>query len=110
MGVGWYFFGAQAALIYGVQRLTVDVTVHLGEMPTRDLVAALKNAGFRLRVDDPDFIERTRVVPIVHEQSAVAVDVVLRGLALKSCSCSAPNVSTSMAFPFVLLAQQTSSP
>jgi hypothetical protein len=33
LGVGWYLFGAQAALVHGTARLTadVDVTVDLGE-------------------------------------------------------------------------------
>ena len=32
LGVGWYLFGAQAAMLHGAERLTadVDVTVHLG--------------------------------------------------------------------------------
>jgi len=81
LGVGWYLFGAQAALIYGVQRLTVDVdvTVHLHDMPPRQLMNILQTAGFTLRIQDPTFIDQTRVVPIVYDKTGVAVDLVLAG-------------------------------
>src|SRR5207247_11203038 len=70
LGVGWYLFGAQAALLYGAARLTadVDVTVDLGPRAASALVAALTAAGFELRVraDLDAFSARTRVVPLVH--------------------------------------------
>ena len=42
LGVGWYLFGAQAALLYGSPRLTADadLTVQLGGLPTHALVQA----------------------------------------------------------------------
>ena len=82
LGVPWYLFGAQAALLYGAARLTadVDVTVDLGERPTGILVDALVAAGFALRVSDvDDFVARTRVVPLVHTASGIPIDVVLAG-------------------------------
>ena len=83
LGVGWYLFGAQAALLYGAARLTadVDVTVDLGSRAPSELVAALTDVGFavRRRDDLDDFIARTRVVPLVHVASAVPVDIVLGG-------------------------------
>ena len=62
----WCLFGAQAALLYGAARLTadVDVTVRLGARDTAELVRALENAGFRLRVRDvADFVAKTRACP-----------------------------------------------
>jgi hypothetical protein len=82
LGVRWYLFGAQAVLLYGGARLTadVDVTVALGERPTSELVSALQRLGFALRVADVDrFVERTRVLPLVHEPTGLPLDVVLSG-------------------------------
>jgi hypothetical protein len=82
LGVPWYLFGAQAALLHGAARLTadVDVTVDLGSRPTPELVEALCGAGFELRVRDVDrFVERTRVVPLVHVPTGLPLDVVLAG-------------------------------
>jgi hypothetical protein len=81
-GVRWYLFGAQAAIVHGAARLTadVDVSVELGEQPTRVLVEALTARGFALRViDSEDFVGRTRVLPVVHERPRMPVDVVLTG-------------------------------
>ena len=81
VGAGWYVFGAQAALLYGAARLTadVDVTVHLHDKPTKALVKALSAAGFQLRVEGDDFIERTRVIPVLHTATGVPADIVLAG-------------------------------
>lgn len=86
LGVRWYLFGAQAAILHGVARLTadVDVTVDLGSRVTRELVGALASAGFALRVADAEgFVESTRVLPLVHEPSRMPVDVVLAGPGLE---------------------------
>jgi hypothetical protein len=86
LGVRWYLFGAQAAILHGAARLTadVDVTADLGERPAVDLVEALTAAGFDLRVGDPTgFVERTRVLPMVHRGTAIPVDVVLAGPGLE---------------------------
>lgn len=85
IGVRWYVFGAQAALVWGRPRLTtdVDVTVH-STVSTYELVAALERRGFSLRVDGTDaFIESTRVVPFDHPASGLALDVVLAGPGLE---------------------------
>jgi hypothetical protein len=75
----WYLFGAQAAIIHGAARLTadVDVTAHLDGAPPEALVGALLDAGFALRVPDPDFVARTRVLPVTHVPSGVPADIVL---------------------------------
>ena len=35
LGVGWYLFGAQAALLYGAARLTADVDVTVEDLLRR---------------------------------------------------------------------------
>ena len=82
IGVRWYLFGAQAAIIHGSARLTgdVDVTVDLADHGTRECVRALRQRGFELRVREvDDFVSRTRVLPFVHRASGIPVDVVLAG-------------------------------
>ena len=82
LGARWYLFGAQAAIVHGASRLTadVDVTVELGGRSSASLVESLRHEGFALRVaDTDDFVERTRVLPLVHEPSGILCDVVLAG-------------------------------
>lgn len=81
----WYVFGAQAVMIYGVPRLSADVDVTLALEPdapdrfAEDMAAA----GFALRVADPEFVRRTRVLPFVHAASGMPLDVVLAGSGLE---------------------------
>jgi len=81
LGVGWYVFGAQAALLYGSARLTadVDVTVALAERRTEEFVETLRARGFSLRVADPAFVSATRVLPVVHDRTGLPADIVLAG-------------------------------
>jgi hypothetical protein len=86
LALRWYVFGAQAAIVHGAARLTgdVDATVELGGLATSTLVAALQAAGFALRAADVEgFVERTRVVPLLHAGSAMPVDIVLAGPGLE---------------------------
>jgi hypothetical protein len=86
IGAPWYLFGARAAILHGVARLTadVDVTVRLSDTTTGDMLAsALERHGFRLRVSDRDFVARTRVMPFVHEATGLPLDVVLAGPGLE---------------------------
>jgi hypothetical protein len=86
LGTRWYVFGAQAALIWGRPRLTTDVdaTVDLGGHPVAQLIDALRGRGFALRAEGtPDFITSTRVVPLHHDRSGLATDVVLAGPGLE---------------------------
>lgn len=55
IGVRWYLFGAQAAILYGAARLSadVDVTVALGDRGVAELLAALDATGFEARVPEP---------------------------------------------------------
>ncbi len=81
----WYVFGAQAVTAYGVPRLSadVDVTVKLVPDDPDRFVRDMEAAGFALRVDDPDFVRRTRVMPFVHTATAMPLDVVLAGSGLE---------------------------
>lgn len=86
LGVRWYLFGAQAAILYGVARLTadVDVTVDLASRQTTELAATLTLAGFELRIPEAEaFAERTRVLPFVHQRTRIPVDIVLAGPGLE---------------------------
>ena len=86
LGVAWYVFGAQAALVWGRPRLTtdVDVTVRLGSLDGGEFVRELQAREFDVRiVATPEFVRQTRVLPLVHRPSGLAVDVVLAGPGLE---------------------------
>jgi hypothetical protein len=105
-GRRWYVFGAQAVMVWGRPRLTgdVDVTVHLEPDDPGGLVAAMGDAGFDLRVQDADdFVRRTRVLPFVHRETGVPLDVVLAGPGLEEeFANDAIEVSVEgMAVPFI---------
>lgn len=86
LGVQWYLFGAQAAILYGVARLTADVDVTV-RVPAGQSVPAwmptLEAHHFQPRFADPAFLARTRVLPLVHEPSGLPVDLVLAGPGLE---------------------------
>jgi hypothetical protein len=82
----WYLFGARAAILHGVARLTadVDVTVRLPAAVSPSVLAqVLERRGFRQRVTDPGFLARTRVIPFVHGASSLPLDLVLAGPGLE---------------------------
>jgi hypothetical protein len=81
----WYVFGAQAVIAYGVPRLSADVDVTLRLVPDEPerFARDMEGAGFGLRVDDPDFVRRTRVMPFVHLATGMPLDVVLAGSGLE---------------------------
>jgi Nucleotidyl transferase AbiEii toxin, Type IV TA system len=86
LGVRWFLFGAQAAILHGTARLSadVDVTVDLGTRSSRELVEVLSREGFELRVADArGFVEATRVLPLVHRASRMPLDLVLAGPGLE---------------------------
>lgn len=81
----WYVFGAQAVVLYGVPRLSADVDVTLALEPDRPEAFArdMQRAGFSLRVSDPEFVRRTRVMPFVHERTGMPLDIVFAGSGLE---------------------------
>lgn len=81
----WYVFGAQAVIVHGVPRLSADVDVTLALVPDAPerFASEMAEAGFALRVDDPDFVRRTRVMPFVHLATGMPLDVVLAGSGLE---------------------------
>ena len=81
----WYLFGAQAVTAYGVPRLSadVDVTVALAPDDPQRFARDMEAGGFTLRVDDPEFLRRTRVMPFVHVATGMPLDVVLAGSGLE---------------------------
>ncbi|HUE85848.1 MAG TPA: DUF6036 family nucleotidyltransferase [Vicinamibacterales bacterium] len=82
----WYVFGAQAALIWGRPRLTadVDVTVALDSVGSGELVHTLAQHGFSLRLEASDaFVRQTRVLPLEHLSTGLALDLVLAGPGLE---------------------------
>lgn len=81
----WYLFGAQAVIAYGVPRLSADVDVTLRLTPdTPDRFALeMREAGFQIRVEDPEFVRRTRVMAFVHVSTGMPLDLVLAGSGLE---------------------------
>jgi hypothetical protein len=85
-GIRWYLFGAQAAIVYGVARLTADVDVTArapAGMATAAWLPVVEHSGFERRFTDPRFIEQSRVVPLVHGSTGLPVDIVLAGPGLE---------------------------
>jgi hypothetical protein len=78
-------FGAQAVMAYGVPRLSadVDVTIRLTPDSPAGFARAMEAGGFSLRVKDPAFVERTRVMPFVHVKTGMPLDIVLAGSGLE---------------------------
>jgi hypothetical protein len=86
-GDRWFLFGAQAVVAHGFPRTTgdVDVTVVPADGNPRALAAALVSAGLTLRVSDvDDFVERTAVLPFLHEPTGLGLDVVLGASGLEN--------------------------
>jgi len=85
-GLRWYVFGAQAVVVYGRPRLTadVDVTIEASLEGTLALIPDLSRRGFETRAPEPgELLRRTRVLPLVHLPSGLAVDVVVAGPGLE---------------------------
>ena len=82
---GWYLFGAQAVILWGRPRLTadVDITVRLPWEHISGFCRDMEKYGFRLRMADPQFLERTHVLPFLHEPTQLPLDVVLAGPGLE---------------------------
>ena len=81
----WCVFGAQAVIAYGIPRLSADVDVTLDLEPDdpERFASEMEAGGFALRINDPDFIRRARVMPFVHLATGMPLDVVLAGSGLE---------------------------
>jgi hypothetical protein len=84
-GLRWYLFGAQAVNVHGFPRATadLDITVDLDRHSPATLVAWLRKAGFEPRFVDDAFVAATRVIPVVHRDSSMPINVVLAGPGLE---------------------------
>ncbi len=86
-GRRWYLFGAQAVNLHGRPRMTadVDVTVEIDRADVPALVRRLSRAGFELRVSHPErFMKATSVLPFVHRDTTMPLDVVLAASGLEA--------------------------
>ncbi len=85
MGVRWYVFGAQAAIVWGRPRFSadVDVTAEIPPSAVEPFIESMEQSGFELRFRDPEFVAKTRVLPFSHRPSGLPLDVVLAGPGLE---------------------------
>jgi hypothetical protein len=69
----------------GRPRLTadVDITAEIRFERLDNFLEAMKRHGFKLRFDDHEFVNRTRVYPFLHDRTGVPLDVVLAGPGLE---------------------------
>ena len=69
----------------GRPRLTadVDITAEIRFERLDNFLEAMKRQGFKLRFDDREFVNRTRVFPFLHDRTGVPLDVVLAGPGLE---------------------------
>lgn len=83
--LGWYVFGAQAAIIWGSPRLSadVDITATIAPEDVNTFVEAMRQHGFSLLPEDVDLVARTRVLPFVHRRTHMPLDVVIAGPGLE---------------------------
>jgi hypothetical protein len=94
-GHRWYVFGAQALAVHGRARHTddVDVTVECPPTEARVLWSALEDAGFRMRVAEPErFLARTHVLPLTWEPGPMDLDLILAGSGLEQLFLSRANM------------------
>jgi hypothetical protein len=61
----------------------LDVTLALVPDAPEHFARDMHAAGFSLRVSDPDFVRRTRVMPFVHDATGMPLDVVLAASGLE---------------------------
>jgi hypothetical protein len=84
-GIDWYLFGAQAAILRGLRRTTVDVDVTVFTELDGERLSQSLGRGFALRVPDAKgFARVTRVLPLVHAATKTDVDVVLGTVGLET--------------------------
>jgi len=71
--------GGQAVLLYGEPRLTRDIDITLGVIPSRlpELLEAIEKIGLEILVEDSHrFVQETWVLPAYHAASGFRVDFI----------------------------------
>lgn len=78
LDVRWYVFGAQAAILYGVPRMTADLDVTI-EPPDRGRLEAVFEAHhLEIAVEQTeDFLRVTPVIPVIHRPTGIPIDIVV---------------------------------
>lgn len=78
-GLPYMVFGGQAVLLYGEPRLTRDIDVSLGVDPSdpAPVLEVVAELGLQSLVGDArDFLRQTFVLPVVHPESGIRIDLV----------------------------------
>jgi len=77
--IPYMIIGGQAVLLYGEPRLTRDIDITLGIIPSKlpELLEALEEIGLEILVEDfHRFVEDTWVLPVYHSASGFRVDFI----------------------------------
>jgi predicted nucleotidyltransferase len=77
--IPYMIIGGQAVLLYGEPRLTrdIDITIGLDVSGLPDLLRCAEDVGLTLLVEDvEEFVQRTMVLPLQHEESGIRVDFI----------------------------------
>jgi len=77
--IPYMVIGGQAVLLHGEPRLTRDIDITLGiDIDSRDQIFGLaERVGLRpIPPDSSEFIQKTSVLPTVHDESGIRVDFI----------------------------------
>ena len=77
--IPYMIIGGQAVLLYGEPRLTrdIDVTVGIGVSSLPDLLSSVNDIGLLALPEDVEaFVQRTMVLPALHEETGIRVDFI----------------------------------
>ena len=91
LGLRWYLFGAQAAILHGSSRLSADVdaTVIAAPEQIQSLLDALAIHGIVPRsADFQGIAEKHRVLLLWHERTEMPLDLVLGGAGIEEAFCN----------------------
>jgi hypothetical protein len=76
----WYLCGAQAVCVHGRPRMTADIDVTVESYDPLRLMRDLVKAGFRPSIRGiKDVLDAASVVPLIHEDTKLPVDVAIAG-------------------------------
>ncbi len=77
--IPYMIIGGQAVLVYGEPRLTKDIDITLGVNTERlnDILQLIKDLPLKLlHKNIKDFVNRTMVLPAIHEDTGIRVDFI----------------------------------